>query len=360
MRARGDSDHCRVKLVLQVKRTARNVVVEKLSPGFESAPLVRVGTLARFEAYPTRVDAKAALTSATKSGDTGRHDGGAEAPRREKPSKSALRGPTRRHDAERTSSSSGSETTLRYTWRPEMAGERVKLKVQARESRGSAASRRLRAQGLIPGVLYGNGGDAHPFTIEERELRRVLTGEHGLHAILDVVLEDGGQKAHHAVLKDYQLDPTRPRLLHIDLQEVRLDQAIHTQVVVEIVGESEGQKEGGALSQINREVHVEALPMEVPDRLELDVSRMVIGDTLRVSDLRVPEGVKLLDDLETVLVTVTPPTRVEEPEVPEEELEEGELPEGEIGEGEEAPEGAAEQPAEPEADAAGEEQNTEG
>jgi hypothetical protein len=78
MRARGDSDHCRVKLVLQVKRTARNVVVEKLSPGFESAPLVRVGTLARFEAYPTRVDAKAALTSATKSGDTGRHDGGAE------------------------------------------------------------------------------------------------------------------------------------------------------------------------------------------------------------------------------------------------------------------------------------------
>jgi large subunit ribosomal protein L25 len=241
-----------------------------------------------------------------------------------------------------------------------MAGERVKLKVQARESRGSAASRRLRAQGLIPGVLYGNGGEAHPFCIEERELRRILTGEHGLHAILDVVLEDGGQKAQHAVLKEYQLDPTRPRLLHIDLQEVRLDQAIHTQVVVEVVGESEGQKEGGVLSQINREVHVEALPMEVPDRLELDVSRMVIGDTLRVSDLRVPEGVKLLDDPETVLLTVTPPTRVEEPEVPEEELEEGELPEGELAEGEEAPEGAAEEAGEPEAGAAGEEQNAEG
>src|SRR5919109_574746 len=234
-----------------------------------------------------------------------------------------------------------------------MAGERVKLKVQARESRGSAASRRLRAQGLIPGVLYGNGGDAHPFTIEERELRRVLTGEHGLHAILDVVLEDGGQKAHHAVLKDYQLDPTRPRLLHIDLQEVRLDQAIHTQVVVEIVGESEGQKEGGVLSQINREVHVEALPMEGPDRLELDVSRMAIGDTLRVSDLRVPEGVKLLDDPESVLATVTPPTKIEEPEEvaeEEEELEEGELPEGEVPE-EERPEGAAAEAGEDEADA---------
>ena len=152
-----------------------------------------------------------------------------------------------------------------------MAGERVKLKVQARDSRGSGESRRLRADGLVPGVLYGNGGNAQPFCIEERELRKALTGDHGLHAILDVVLE-GQQKAHHAVLKEYQLDPTRARLLHIDLQEVRLDQAIQTQVVVELVGDSEGVKEGGVLSQINREVHVEALPMEVPDRLELDVS----------------------------------------------------------------------------------------
>ena len=238
-----------------------------------------------------------------------------------------------------------------------MAGERVQLKVQERESRGSAASRRLRENGLVPGVLYGNGGQAHPFCIEERELRRVLTGDHGLHAILDVVLE-GQQKAHHAVLKEYQLDPTRARLLHIDLQEVRLDQAIHTQVVVELVGESEGVKEGGVLSQVNREVNVEALPMEVPDRLELDVSSMVIGDTLRVSDLRVPEGVKLLDDPETVLASVTPPTKIEEPEVVEEELEDGELLEGEVPEGE--AEGAADQPAEPEGDAADEDQNVEG
>jgi large subunit ribosomal protein L25 len=240
-----------------------------------------------------------------------------------------------------------------------VAGERVRLKVQARESRGSAESRRLRANGLIPGVLYGNGGDAQAFSIEERELRKALTGDHGLHAILDVVPE-GSQKPRHAVLKEYQLDPTRARLLHIDLQEVRLDQAIHTQVVVELVGESEGVKEGGVLSQIQREVNVEALPMEVPDRLELDVSAMNIGDTLRLSDLRVPEGVKLLDDPETVLATVTPPTKIEEPEVVEEELEEGELPEGEVPEGEEAPEGAADEGAEPGAEAAGAEQNAEG
>jgi large subunit ribosomal protein L25 len=240
-----------------------------------------------------------------------------------------------------------------------MAGERVKLQVKSRNGRGSAASRRLRAEGFVPGVLYGDGKAAHPFAVAERELRRVLTGEHGLHAILDVVLE-GQQKAQHAVLKDYQLDPTRARLLHIDLHEVRLDRAIQAQVVVELVGESEGVKEGGVLSQVNREVTVEALPMEVPDRLELDVSRMTIGDSLRISDLRVPDGVKILTDLEAVLATVTPPTKVELPEeVVAAEEEAAELAEGEVPP-EELPEGAAEEPAEPEASAAGEQQTTEG
>jgi large subunit ribosomal protein L25 len=237
-----------------------------------------------------------------------------------------------------------------------MAGERVTLDVKDREARGSAESRRLRAHGLIPGVLYGSGKKAHPFCVEERELRRVLTGEHGLHAILDVVF-DGQKTPHHAVLKDYQLDPTRARLLHIDLHEVRLDQPIHAQVVVELVGESEGMKEGGVLTQVTREVNVEALPMEVPDRLELDISSMAIGDSMRLSDLRVPDGATLLDDPETVLATVTPPTKVELPEEAVEE-EEAEALEGEVPEGEE-PEGAAEQP-ESDGDAAGEEQTTEG
>jgi large subunit ribosomal protein L25 len=235
-----------------------------------------------------------------------------------------------------------------------MAGERVKLEVKERESRGSGEARRLRERGLIPGVLYGQGKNAHAFFVGERELRRALTGEHGLHSILDVVF-DGQKTPHHAVLKEYQLDPTRARLLHIDLHEVRLDQPIHAQVVVEAVGESQGVTEGGVLSQIAREVNVEALPMDVPDHLEIDITGTVIGDNLRVSDLRAPEGVKLLDDPETVLFTITPPTKVE---LPEEIVEEEEELEG--VEGEELPEGEAEEGAEPEADGAGEQQTTEG
>src|SRR6266571_4709905 len=226
-----------------------------------------------------------------------------------------------------------------------MAGERMKLQVQEREGRGSADARRLRARGLVPGVLYGRGKPPHPFYVPANELRRVLSGESGTHAILDVVL-DGQKSAHPAVLKDYQQEIPSGRLAHIDLHEVRLDEAIQTQVAVELIGEPAGVKEGGVLSQVSRDLNVEALPMEIPDHLELDVSGMAIGDTLRLVDLPAQEGVTYLDDPEeTVLATVTMPTVFVEPEPEEvegEELEEGELPEGEeVPEGEEGEEGEA-------------------
>jgi large subunit ribosomal protein L25 len=236
-----------------------------------------------------------------------------------------------------------------------MAGERMKLEVKEREGRGSADSRRLREQGLVPGVLYGRGKPPHPFCVPERELRRALSGESGLHAILDVVL-DGQTTTHPSVLKDYQQEVPSGRLAHIDLHEVRLDQPIQATVAVDLIGEAAGVKEGGVLSQVSRDLRVEALPLEIPDHLELDVSGMAIGDTLRLVDLPPMEGVTYLDDPEeTVLATVTTPTVIVEPEPEEEELEEGELPEGEVPEGEEAPEGEAEAPTEGESEA-GEEQ----
>jgi large subunit ribosomal protein L25 len=219
-----------------------------------------------------------------------------------------------------------------------MAGERIKLQVEPREQTGSRESRRLRKQGLIPGILYGRGAEPHPISIPERDLRRALTGGSGMHTILDVVL-DGESSTHASILKDFQQDPLRGKLIHVDLQEVRLDVAITAAVTIILVGaeDAPGVREGGALSQVAREVNVEALPMEVPEHLELDVSAMVMGDNLRIADLAAHEGVTFLDDPETVLATLTMPTRVEEPE---EEVVEGE--EGELEPGEERPEGAAE------------------
>ena len=233
-----------------------------------------------------------------------------------------------------------------------MAGERVKIEVRERESRGSADTRRLRRNGLIPGVLYGRGKNPHAFCIAERDLRKALTGAAGLHAILDVVIE-GQKTSHPSILKDYQQDVITGRLAHIDLQEVRLDQPIQAQVVIELVGEAAGSIEGGVLSQVTREINVEALPLEVPERIEVDVSPLQMGDTLRLADVGLQEGVTYLDDPEeTVIATVTVPTQIVEPEPEEEEeLEEGE----ELAEGEEAPEGAeGEAPAEGEAEASAE------
>jgi len=240
-----------------------------------------------------------------------------------------------------------------------MAGERTKLIVAQRDKLGSAESRRLRKEGLVPGVLYGNG-EPISLGIPERELRRPLTGASGLHSILDVEIDGKGQ-THASILKEYQVDPVRGGVTHVDLQEVRLDRAISASVTVELVGgdDAPGVREGGVLSQPLREVTVEALPLEVPERIELDVSGMELGDTLRISDLTAPEGVTLLDDPELVMATVTAPTKVVEPEPTEEELAEGE--EGELAEGEEAAEGeAGEGAGDQEAEASGDENSDEG
>jgi len=235
-----------------------------------------------------------------------------------------------------------------------MAGERIKLSVAEREHLGSAETRRLRKQGLVPGVLYGRD-EPISICVEERELRRALTTSAGLHAILDVQVGGTG-KTHASILKDYQVDKVRGHITHLDLQEVRLDQPIHASVSVHLIGgeDAPGVREGGVLSQPLREVSVEALPLEVPEHIDIDVSGMELGGTLRVADISARDGVTFLDDPETVLATVTAPTREVEPE-PEEPLE-GEEAETEA----EATEEGAEAEAEPEADAPGEQGTTEG
>jgi large subunit ribosomal protein L25 len=230
-----------------------------------------------------------------------------------------------------------------------MAGERTKLVVTERTELGSRETNRLRKRGRIPGVLYGRGTPV-AISVAEPELRRALTGKAGLHSILDVEI-DGVGESHASILKEYQVDPLRGRVTHIDLQEVRLDRTIEASVTVQLIGgdNAPGVKEGGVLSQPLREVNVEALPLEVPEHLDLDVSGMAIGDNLRIADLHVPEGVTLLDDIETVVATLTVPTRVVEPEPEAVEGEEGvEGVEGEeaVAEGEDEAEArSAEAPA---------------
>ena len=222
-----------------------------------------------------------------------------------------------------------------------MSGDRLKLEVKEREERGSRRTRRLRNEGLVPGVLYGKG-HSRAIAVPERDLRAAMTGPSGLHAILDVVIE-GQKTVHPSILADYQQDPIRGTISHIDLREVRLDQPIHATVVVQLVGDSVGVKAGGMLSLVTRELHVEALPGDVPEHLDVDISHLEVGDVLRLANVAVMDRVTFLDDLhETVIATVSVPRGYAE-------LEEAEAAEAAAAEaaGEAAPEVSAAEEAEP-------------
>ena len=216
----------------------------------------------------------------------------------------------------------------------------MKLEVRERTDLGSRRVRRLRAEGLVPGVLYGKG-HARAITVSERDLRSAVSGPSGLHAILDVVVE-GQKTVHPSILADYQQDAIRGTISHIDLREVRLDQPIHAGVAVQLVGDSLGVKSGGMLSLIARELHVEALPADVPEHIEVDISALEVGDVLRLSDVPALDRVTFLDDPhETVIATVSVPrgyAELEEAEAAAAEAAAAEAAEAEDG----APEAGAE------------------
>jgi large subunit ribosomal protein L25 len=229
-------------------------------------------------------------------------------------------------------------------------GSRPTLSAQERPERGTRATKRLRRDGLVPGVVYGGGeGDAVSFKVDARVLRQVLVDGSAL-----IDLEVGG-KTLPVIVKDQQLHPVRDEVMHIDLLEVRLDEKIQTTVGVQVEGaeEAPGIKEGGVLEHVTHQLNIEALPTALPDSIIVDVSGMEIAATMHLSELTPPEGVEFLDDPEeTIIATVVVPTEVEEPEEIEEETElVGEEVEGE--EAEAAEEG--EEPAAPEGEAEGEE-----
>jgi large subunit ribosomal protein L25 len=196
-------------------------------------------------------------------------------------------------------------------------GSRPTLEAEPRTPEGSRATRRLRRQGLVPGVVYG-GGDCVPFQVNSRTLIHAL---HAGSAVLDLKL-DGD--ARPVIVKDQQNHPVRGEILHIDLLQVRLDEKIQTTVAVELLGveEAPGAKEGGVLEHVSRELNIEALPTDIPERIAVDVSSMQAAETMSLSQVEAPAGVTFLDDPEeTVIATITVPTQVELPEEVEEETE---------------------------------------
>ncbi len=178
------------------------------------------------------------------------------------------------------------------------------LPLTARDPEGSRNARRLRRDGLVPGVLYGGEGAPEHFAVDARILRNTLAraGQ-----ILEVAL--GGARANVQV-KDVQRHPVRGEAVHVDLLRVRMDESITATVVLELTGadEAPGVVEGGVFTQELRELSIEALPGDIPETVTYDVSDMELNATLTLDVLTAPPGVTLVDEPETVIATITPPT----------------------------------------------------
>jgi large subunit ribosomal protein L25 len=188
-----------------------------------------------------------------------------------------------------------------------MASDTTSLSLSARSPEGSRSARRLRREGLVPGVIYGGDSGPEHFAVDARILRNTLAHSG---AILQVTI-DGGNGV-PVLVKDLQRHPVRGEAVHVDLLRVNMSETIHTTVVLELTGadEAPGVVEGGVLNQETRELNIEALPGDIPDSIVFDVSGMVMNATIQLAELTAPSGVTLLDDpQETVLATITPPTR---------------------------------------------------
>jgi len=224
----------------------------------------------------------------------------------------------------------------------------LKLQATKRTESGKGAARRSRAAGRVPAVLYGRGMDPVSLEVDRREFVTALKTDAGVNVLLDIEF-DGTNTL--AFTRELQRDPVRGTLLHADFVKVDRTQVIEIEVPVHLVGEAPGTKEGGALEHPLFSVHVRTLPGSVPEAIDADVSALNIGDTLRVSNLRAPEGVEILNDPDAVVASIAAPISEEELEAMEAQAGiEMEAPEAATAEGEaataEEEAAAAEEPSE--------------
>ena len=206
----------------------------------------------------------------------------------------------------------------------------IVVKTEKRQGLGTNASRRLRAQGFVPAVLYGESMESTPLVLNKKDIVQIMRLETGENTIFKVAVD---AEAYDAMIKDLQVNPATDELLHVDLIRISMDKPIRVAVPVVHRGEPVGVKtEGGFVDFVTREIEIECLPREIPESLEIDIAELHINQTFKVQGMAIPAGVKVLTDPNTVLVLISMPHKEEEP-FP------GEKPEGEV---------AAEEPKEPE------------
>ncbi len=187
----------------------------------------------------------------------------------------------------------------------------LKLVAERREGTGKGVARKLRAAGRVPAVVYGQGMESTPVSVDSQELYHVLRAG-GANVLLDLVVDGKGLLA---LAKDVQRDHIRGRFVHVDFLAVSRTEKITIQVPVQVVGESLGVKAGGVLEHHLWEVQVECLPGDVPESIEADITQLAVGDSLKVGDLAAPPGVTVLSPQDELVLAVVPPQAREVEEI---------------------------------------------
>ncbi|MFA4967232.1 MAG: 50S ribosomal protein L25 [Candidatus Margulisiibacteriota bacterium] len=186
--------------------------------------------------------------------------------------------------------------------------EKFDLEVKKRTKLGKR-SNSLRASGIIPAIVYGRGMESMPVEIDEKILGKFLTGASGKNAIINLKMEGSLMPV---IMHDVQKDIVSNKLLHVDFHRVSMDQAIKTKVSIVLIGESEGVKsDGGILVHPMREIEIKALPGDIPNHVEIDISKLKIGDAIHVSNLAPIKGVEYLTPVQEIIVTISSPTKEE-------------------------------------------------
>jgi len=181
----------------------------------------------------------------------------------------------------------------------------VTLEVSRREHVGKGVAKKLRATGQIPAVVYGAHRDPVAITVDRKSVTELIQkSDHGVRSIF-LLRMAGTDQQRHAMIKDIQIDPISRRMTHIDFVRVVMDEVVRVTIPVHISGTAIGVKEGGILDWQVRDLHVECLPGAIPDAIDVDVSALGLHQYLRISDVKIPEGVKILDDTDRVVVGVT-------------------------------------------------------
>ena len=186
--------------------------------------------------------------------------------------------------------------------------EKGALTAQWREGKGKEDARRLRNQGLIPAVVYGQRAETIPVTLNPQELAKVLHGGAGERTLINLTIEGlkDGPITKTVILKEKQIDPMKRTWLHVDLYSIAMDEAINVYIPVRLVGKAAGLAQGGIVEQILREIEVKCLPTDIPGGIDVDISALEIGHSIHVAEITV-EKAKILADPGQTIVTVVPP-----------------------------------------------------